>query len=778
MLPLMQYGLPIAVFPPKKYSTYTSVAGGHLTGPIRFGEHRGKIYAVVESIVQEGITVVQGSHMLNEYLGQEYPEGRALSMCRTTSTPIQQLEKGGSLGLPKPIDQEPPLQCVGTKRRWGELKPCHDYTGKGGRRMTPCNTEVSSSTLRIGHDILQPNDGGESIAETCAPAIQTTPINVHASKQRAINMDLGSVVNHDTWSSIPQHKLTGTCEEPVNEVVALDVGSTANAPILSDRYTSAVPHTGTQMLLRSFDLNSATCNLIKSPYYQGSSPEWHYKDLREQEGRTSKNGALFYNGTLNSIHEMDPTLVSPQYSTMANKEDIKTSDLSIRDKWAFFLRYLSYFDLISKQQPTSYKVNEGGKAFPVIDGGCKTLAHDLTTEPHQKVRVPPEYYKARLNSLMPADPHGHEGLQAANPTTRTDQTDRVSLAIGGTEYPAANGRREASAEIVAKGSHWSDDGAININKIGPEHGHAAESYDCKNGELSQNSLLNVMGAIPEHPSPGQYRRRYTGVEKQSAVDISNEKIYQGKGPNGTRGKKVTSKLLGIPISTLYKWESDGIKTAPNNTTEFVVDQPSNAGVQDSPTPSNAGVQHDSPKPSKARILQGSPKQSNAGVQHDSPKPSKARILQGSPKQSNAGVQHDSPKPSNARILQGSPKQSNAGVQHDLPKPSNAGVQDLPKFVGGIKKMHQVMRYTDEDKLAAIEMSREVTEHGTGRNGTRGKAAIARQIGVSVKTMWRWERNEHFYRTRLKQQQHDHDISGRKLLILQKACEMVRSNLNE
>ncbi len=80
------------------------------------------------------------------------------------------------------------------------------------------------------------------------------------------------MVNHDTWSSIPQHKLTGTCEEPVNEVVALDVGSTANAPILSDRYTSAVPHTGTQMLLRSFDLNSATCNLIKSPYYQGTRP--------------------------------------------------------------------------------------------------------------------------------------------------------------------------------------------------------------------------------------------------------------------------------------------------------------------------------------------------------------------------------------------------------------------------------------------------------------------------------------------------------------------------
>ncbi len=119
--------------------------------------------------------------MLNEYLGQEYPEGRELSMCHTASAPMQHLEKGGSLGLPKSIDQEPPLQCVGTKRRRGELKPCHDYTGKGGRRMTPYNTEVSSSTLRIGHDILQPS-GGESIAETCAPAIQTTPINVHGNR--------------------------------------------------------------------------------------------------------------------------------------------------------------------------------------------------------------------------------------------------------------------------------------------------------------------------------------------------------------------------------------------------------------------------------------------------------------------------------------------------------------------------------------------------------------------------------------------------------------------
>ncbi len=87
-----------------------------------------------------------------------------------------------------------------------------------------------------------------------------------------MNVDLGSVVNHDTWSSISQHKWTGTYEEPVNQVVALDVGSTANAPILSDRYTSAVPHAGTQGLLKSFDLNSTTCNAIKSPSIQGTRP--------------------------------------------------------------------------------------------------------------------------------------------------------------------------------------------------------------------------------------------------------------------------------------------------------------------------------------------------------------------------------------------------------------------------------------------------------------------------------------------------------------------------
>ncbi len=119
--------------------------------------------------------------MLNEYLGQEYPEGRALSVCHTPSSPMQQLGKSGSPGLPKSIDQEPPIQCVGTKRRRGEFRPCSDYTEKGGR-MAPYNTtEVSSSTPSIGHDILQPK-GGESIAETCAPTTQTSPMNVHGNR--------------------------------------------------------------------------------------------------------------------------------------------------------------------------------------------------------------------------------------------------------------------------------------------------------------------------------------------------------------------------------------------------------------------------------------------------------------------------------------------------------------------------------------------------------------------------------------------------------------------
>ncbi len=419
---------------------------------------------------------------------------------------------------------------------------------------------------------------------------------------------------------------------------------------------------------------------------------------------SAMNKKLLQNDTLNSIREMDPTIV---YSTMANKEGIKAGDLSVRNKWALFLRYLSYLEWTSKRQPTLHKVDEGGKEAPVTDGGCKskTLAHNLTTD--QIIRVP-------------ADPHGHEGLQAENPSTKAIKTNRISL---------ANGGKEASAEIVPKRSNWSDDSAIDFTMVGPEHGYAAaESFDCKKGELSQSSLSNVLDTKPDLISPG--RHRYTGLEKQSAVDISNDKIYEGKGPNGTRGKKVASKLLGIPISTLYKWESDVMKNPPKNAPGLVVDQPSNATVQDSPKSSNAGAQQDSPNPPNARM------------QHISPKSSKARILQG------------------------------------LPKQSNARELDSPKFVRTIRRINQPMRHTDEDKLAAIEMSREVTDHGTGRNGTRGKASVARQIGVSVKTMWRWEQNEHFYRTRLKQQQRDQDTTGRKLLILQKACEMVRNDLKE
>ncbi len=120
--------------------------------------------------------------MFKGYLGQDYPEGRMLSLCRASSAPTQQLEKGGSLGKPEPIDQEPPPQCVGSKRRRGEMKPCHDYTGRGGRRMTPCTiTEVSSSILRTGHSTLQPSTG-EIVSETCAPAIQMTPIYVHGNR--------------------------------------------------------------------------------------------------------------------------------------------------------------------------------------------------------------------------------------------------------------------------------------------------------------------------------------------------------------------------------------------------------------------------------------------------------------------------------------------------------------------------------------------------------------------------------------------------------------------
>ncbi len=435
---------------------------------------------------------------------------------------------------------------------------------------------------------------------------------------------------------------------------------------------------------------------------------------------------------------------------MANKEDIKVSDLSMRDKWALFLGYMSSLERNSRGQATSHKVNEGGKEFPVTDGGCKTLAHDLAIGPHQKGSVP-------------ADPHGCDDLQAENPTTGTDQTGRVSSAIGGTEPPAANAAsrgREASAEIVAKGNHWTGDEARHINKIEPESEYATAIYDDESSGLSQSSLLSVMGGISEHIPPRQNRRRYTGAEKQSAVDISNEKIFQGKGPNGTRGKKVTSRLLGIPISTLYKWESDGMKSPPNNTTGFVVNYPSSAGVQDSPKLSNVGTQ-DSPKPSSVGV-QDSPEPSNAQVQ-DSPKPSNVGvILQHSPKPSNVGV-----------ILQHSPKPSSAGVRQDSPKQSNTKAQNSPKYEGSNMKMHQGIRYTDEDKLLAIEMSRQKTKNGTGRNGTRGKASVARQIGVSVKTMWRWEQNEHFYRMRLKQQRNDQDITGRKLLMLHKACEMVQ-----
>ncbi len=123
--------------------------------------------------------------MFKGYLGQEYPEGRTLSLCRASSAssiPSQQLEKGGSLGKPEPIVQEPPTQCVGSKRRWGEMKPCHDYVGRGGRRMAPYNTtEVSSSSLRTGHNTLQPSTG-ETVSEACAPAIPMGPIYVQGNR--------------------------------------------------------------------------------------------------------------------------------------------------------------------------------------------------------------------------------------------------------------------------------------------------------------------------------------------------------------------------------------------------------------------------------------------------------------------------------------------------------------------------------------------------------------------------------------------------------------------
>ncbi len=129
--------------------------------------------------------------MFKGYLGQEYPEGRTLSLCYNASSPMQLLEKGDSLDSPKPIDQGPPIQCVGTKRRWGELKPCNDYTGRGGRRMTSPATEVSSSTLRIGHGTLQPS-AGETVAETYAPAIQMAPIYVHGRMALAQRLSLGT----------------------------------------------------------------------------------------------------------------------------------------------------------------------------------------------------------------------------------------------------------------------------------------------------------------------------------------------------------------------------------------------------------------------------------------------------------------------------------------------------------------------------------------------------------------------------------------------------------
>ncbi len=426
---------------------------------------------------------------------------------------------------------------------------------------------------------------------------------------------------------------------------------------------------------------------------------------------------------------------------MASKKDILFSDLPIKDKWSIFLQYLSNLERNSKHKSILYKAIEGGKEFLVVNGGRESLARDLPTEVHQEGKVPADFQR-------------REGRKAGyNLTTRTDQTDRVDLAVLGTEYPAAattanDGRKAASAEMVANGNgHWPDnDEASNTNNIEPKSGHAATIYDGENEGISQNSLLSVMGGISEGTSPRLGRRRYTGAEKQTAVDISNEKIYQGKGPNGTRGKKVTSKLLGIPISTLYKWESDGMKNRQSITTEHVVNHPFNTRVKNSPKHSN-----------------------NVGVQEDSPKScSNAGLLQGSsPKFSIVG----------GILLQGSPKPSNAGVQEDSPKSPNAGPQVLsPKCEGANNnnKMNQIMRYSDEDKLVAIEMSKQITKNGTGRNGTRGKTSVARQIGVSVKTMWRWEQNEHFYRMRIKKQKVDKDFIGRKLLMLHKACVMVQN----